>query len=252
MMDTHCHVDFKEYNKTRDEVINRAREKLNAIINSGTSLGGNRRTLELMDRYAGFIYGTLGFHPLNASKADSSVVDQSIKEINLNIDSIVAVGETGLDFHHTKDDESKKRQVKVFELFIELAAQYNTPIVIHARNAELKALRIIENHHELKDVVFHCYGGDAETAQLIMDEGYYISFSTIICFSNHHKNLAEDLPLSNLLTETDSPYLSPFKGMKNEPALVEEAVKTIAEIKSISTEKVDSITERNAKKVFGI
>jgi TatD DNase family protein len=86
----------------------------------------------------------------------------------------------------------------------------------------------------------------------IIEESYYISFSTIICYSEPHKKLVENIPLENVLTETDSPYLSPFKGQKNEPAFVEETVKKIAEIKSISPLKVDKITEKNAKKIFGI
>ena len=103
MIDTHCHVDFKEYNKNREEVMKRAKDKLTAIINSGASLGGNRRTLNLQKEYKGFLYSTLGFHPSNASKADSSIIKQALSEINSDIDSAVGIGETGLDFHEIKD-----------------------------------------------------------------------------------------------------------------------------------------------------
>jgi len=252
MIDTHCHVDFKDFNKTRDEVIKRAQEKLTAIINSGASLGGNRRTLELIDKYRGFLYGTLGFHPVNASKADSVVVDEVLDEVNLNVDKAVAIGETGLDFYHVKDNEARKRQINVFESFIDLACEYEMPLVVHARDAESKAFDIIKRYNSLQDVVFHCYGGDAKTANAIIEEGYYISFSTMVCFSSHHQNLVEDPPLSNILTETDSPYLSPFEGIRNEPAFVEEAIKKIADIKSISLEEVGKTTQKNARDVFGL
>ncbi len=252
MIDTHCHIDFKEYNKNREEVISRAKKKLNAIINSGATLGGNRRTLKLVDEYKGFIYGTLGFHPVNASKADYNIIEQAFKEINENIDKAVAVGETGLDFHHIEDIGARNRQIKVFRSFIDISNEYELPVVIHARDAELKALELIKEYSRDTDVIFHCYGGDLQTLNKIIEESYYISFSTIICYSDYHKELVENTPVHNILTETDSPYISPFKGQKNEPVFVEETVKKIVELKSMSLKDVDKITEKNAKKVFNL
>lgn len=247
MIDAHCHVDFKEYNKSRGEVIQRAQEKLRAIINSGASLGGNRRTLKLQEEYPGFSYATLGFHPHNAAKADSKIIDQAIDEIVDNIDKSVALGETGLDFHQIKSEEHKKKQMDLFKRFIDLAVEYEKPLVIHARDAEQIALDMVKN--TVPQVIFHCYGGDTQTAGAIVDEGYYISLSTIIAFSDHHQDLAREIPLSNMLTETDSPYLSPFKG-RNEPAYVEEVVKAVAQVKDIPRDEVDSVTQKNAEEVF--
>ncbi len=252
MIDVHCHVDFKAYNKNREDVMQRAKDKLNGIVNSGASLGGNRRTLDYMKQYKGFMHASLGFHPVNASKADSKIIKQVFEEITENIDEAVALGESGLDFHEVTDERGRRRQLKVFELFIEMAVEYEMPLVLHVRDAEKKAFEMVKKHSSIPDVVFHCYGGDLETAQKIVEEGYYLSFSTILSFSDHHKNLVTDLPLSNMLTETDSPYLSPFKGKRNEPAFVEEVVKTLADVKSISLREVDKVTERNAKKIFGI
>jgi TatD DNase family protein len=252
MIDAHCHVDFKEYNKNRKEVMERAKSKLTAIINSGASLGGNRRTLNLQEEYKGFLYSTLGFHPSKASKADSTIIKQALDEINTNIDLAVGMGETGLDFHEITDTNARKRQLKLFEIFIELSQEYGLPLIVHARDAEEKALSMVKKASSISDVVFHCYGGDLRTAELIVEEGYYISLSTIVCFSDHHQKLAEEIPISNLLTETDSPYLSPFKGIRNEPAFVEETVRVIAEKKSISPSEVGRTTEKNAKKIFKI
>ncbi|HML06115.1 MAG TPA: TatD family hydrolase [Methanobacterium sp.] len=252
MIDAHCHVDFKEFNKNREEVMGRAKKKLNGIVNSGATLGGNRRTLKLVEEYKGFLHGTLGFHPESASKSDSSIIEQAFKEINENIDKAVALGETGLDFYHVEDTEKRNRQIKVFKSFIDLANEYELPLIIHARDAELKSFEMVKKHSKDIDVIFHCYGGDLETLNKIIEEDYYISYSTVICYSDYHKGLVEETPFENILTETDSPYLSPFKGQKNEPAFVEETVKKIAEIKSISSSKVDKITEKNAKKVFSI
>ena len=252
MIDTHCHVDFKEYNKNRNEVMGRAKDKLNAIMNSGASLGGNRRTLNLQKEYPGFLYSTLGFHPSKASKADQSIIKQALDEINDNIDLAVGIGETGLDFHEITDTNAQKRQINLFQTFIKLSEEYELPLIIHARGAEKKAFEMVKKASSIDNVVFHCYGGDAETAERIVLEGYHISLSTIVCFSEHHQNLAERIPLTNILTETDSPYLSPFKGIRNEPAFVEEAVKVIAEKKSISMGEVDKKTEKNAKKIIKI
>jgi TatD DNase family protein len=252
MIDTHCHVDFKEYNKNRKEVMERAKSKLTAIINSGASLGGNRRTLNLQEEYKGFLYSTLGFHPSKASKADSTIIKQALDEINTNIDLAVGMGETGLDFHEITDTNARKRQLKLFEIFIELSQEYGLPLIVHARDAEEKALSMVKKASSISDVVFHCYGGDSRTAELIVEEGYHISLSTIVCFSDHHQKLAEEIPISNLLTETDSPYLSPFKGIRNEPAFVEETVRVLAEKKSISPSEVGRATEKNAKKIFKI
>jgi len=111
---------------------------------------------------------------------------------------------------------------------------------------------MVKRYSTIPDVIFHCFGGDVKTADLIVQEGYHISISTIITFSEHHQNLVKKIPLSNLLTETDSPYLSPFKGIKNEPAFVEETVNAIATAKSLPQSKVGNITEKNAKKIFNI
>lgn len=252
MIDAHCHVDFKEFNKTRDEVMERAQNKLKAIINSGASLGGNRRTLKMAQDYPNFLYPALGFHPHYAPKADRTIIEEALTEIRSNLHLAVALGETGLDFHTLKSQEAQKKQEKLFRSFLGMASEQEMPLIVHARDAEKKALEISKEYKGIPKIIFHCYGGDLETAQLIMDEGHLISLSTLICFSPHHQELARELPLSHLLTETDSPYLSPFKGQRNEPSFVEETVKTIANLKSMDVQEVADITEENACRVFGI
>ncbi len=252
MIDIHCHIDFKDFNKNRAEVLQRARKSLSAIINSGATLEGNRRALKLSQENKGFVYPTFGFHPVNSYKAELKVLEEVITEIDQNIEYAVALGEAGMDYHHVKDSKSRRRQEKIFERFAVLAVEYELPLIIHARDAEEKALEIVKKFHSIPEVIFHCYSGSMETAQKILDEEYYLSFSTMVCFSKHHQKLVADIPLKNVLTETDSPYLSPFKGKKNEPSFVEEAVNKIAQIKDKKPSQIDKITEKNAKKVFGI
>jgi TatD DNase family protein len=251
MIDSHCHVDFKVYNKNRQEVMERAQHKLTAIIDSGATLGGNRRALKLAEEYNGFLFPSLGFHPANAVKSDSGVIKQALDEIRSNLHGAVALGETGLDFYRLKDENDKNKQIKLFRMFLELAVEYQMPLVIHARDAEQNALSLVKDYPSIPQVIFHCFGGESETAKVIVEEGHYISLSTVVCFSEHHQQLAQELPLSHLLTETDSPYLSPFKGQRNEPAFVEEAIKTIALVKSMSVDEVTSQTTKNAREIFG-
>jgi TatD DNase family protein len=251
MIDSHCHIDFKVYNKNRREVMERAQHKLTAIIDSGATLGGNRRTLKLAEEYNGFLFPSLGFHPANAVKSDSVVIKQALAEIISNIHNAVALGETGLDFYRLKAETDRIKQIKLFRTFLELAAEYQMPLVIHARDAENKALSLVKEYPSIPHVIFHCFSGENKIAKMILEEGYYISLSTMVCFSEHHQQLAQELPLSQLLTETDSPYLSPFKGFRNEPAFVEETIKTIALIKSIPIDEVASKTTKNARKIFG-
>ncbi|MDO8869796.1 MAG: TatD family hydrolase [Methanobacteriaceae archaeon] len=252
MIDTHCHVDFKDFNKDRTEIIKRAQKKLTCIVNSGVTLDGNRRVLELSEEYKKFVFPSLGFHPVNSSKSDQSVVEAVIEELHENIDKAVAIGEVGMDYYHVKDSEGRNRQEKIFNQFCSLAEEYELPLIVHARDSEEKAFKIVKKYNSIPEVILHCYSGSLETANKIIEEGYYTSFSTMICYSQHHQILAREIPLKFILTETDSPYLSPFKGKKNEPAFVEEAVKKIAEIKGNKFSKVDNITEKNAKKVFDI
>ena len=229
----------------------RAQHKLTAIIDSGATLGGNRRTLKLAEEYNGFLFPSLGFHPANAAKSDSVVIKQALAEIISNIHNAVALGETGLDFYRLKAETDRIKQIKLFRTFLELAAEYQMPLVIHARDAENKALSLVKEYPSIPHVIFHCFSGENKIAKIILEEGYYISLSTMVCFSEHHQQLAQELPLSQLLTETDSPYLSPFKGFRNEPAFVEETIKTIALIKSIPIHEVASKTTKNARKIFG-
>ncbi len=252
MIDTHCHVDFKEFNKNREEILKRAQKKLTCIVNSGVTLDGNRKVLKLSEEYKKFVFPSLGFHPVNSSKSDQSAVETVIEELHENIDKAVAIGEVGMDYHHIKDSEGRKRQENIFNQFCVLAEEYELPLIVHARDAEERAFKIVKKYKSIPEVILHCYSGSLETANKIIEEGYYTSFSTMICYSQHHQVLAKEIPLKYILTETDSPYLSPFKGEKNEPAFVEEAVKKIAEIKGNKFSKVDNITEKNAKKVFGI
>ena len=253
MIDTHCHIDFEEFDDDREDVIKRAKDKLDHVIVSGYSNESNMKVLQLSKDYEGFIYPTFGFHPVssqNASEEDLKIAHENIRN---NLDSILAVGEVGMDYYYVTDKALRERQQEIFKSFLELANEYRVPIVMHVRDCEKKAVNIIEDYDDIPYFVFHCYGGSLKTAKRIMNRGdSYMSFSTMLCYSKHHQDLIEKINLDYVLTETDSPYLAMTKEERNEPANVVKAVHKIAEIKNMDVSTVDEITTNNARKIFKI
>ena len=253
MIDTHCHIDFEEFDDDREDVIKRAKDNLDHVIVSGYSNESNMKVLQLSKDYEGFIYPTFGFHPVssqNASEEDLKIAHENIRN---NLDSILAVGEVGMDYYYVTDKALRERQQEIFKSFLELANEYRVPIVMHVRDCEKKAVNIIEDYDDIPYFVFHCYGGSLKTAKRIMNRGdSYMSFSTMLCYSKHHQDLIEKIDLDYLLTETDSPYLAMTKEERNEPANVVKAVHKIAEIKNMDVSTVDEITTNNARKIFKI
>ena len=253
MIDTHCHIDFEEFDDDREDVIKRAKDNLDHVIVSGYSNESNMKVLQLSKDYEGFIYPTFGFHPVssqNASEEDLKIAHENIRN---NLDSILAVGEVGMDYYYVTDKALRERQQEIFKSFLELANEYRVPIVMHVRDCEKKAVNIIEDYDDIPYFVFHCYGGSLKTAKRIMNRGdSYMSFSTMLCYSKHHQDLIEKIDLDYVLTETDSPYLAMTKEERNEPANVVKAVHKIAEIKNMDVSTVDEITTNNARKIFKI
>lgn len=252
MIDTHCHVNFEDYDKDRDEVIKRAKNKIDAFINSGTSLEDNKKALKLANDNKDFIYPTFGYHPVSSQKYSEDYLKKTQEHLIENIDNIVAIGEVGMDFFYVKDKALREKQRETFISFIEIANEYEKPLLMHVRDCERKAFNIIKDYDNIPEIIFHCFGGSIKTAKRIMDQGYYMSFSTMLCYSQRHQELIKDIPLEYVLTETDSPYLALTKEERNEPANVINAGLKIAEIQDIPYETVDEITTSNARKVFNI
>ena len=138
MIDTHCHIDFEDYNNDRTDVIKRAKEKLDAVINSGTNLEGNQTVLNLSKENEGFIYPTFGFHPVTSQECTAEELHEAQKHLIDNIDDIVAIGEVGMDFFYVKDKSLRARQKEIFTSFIEIANDYKVPLLMHVRDCEKK------------------------------------------------------------------------------------------------------------------
>ncbi|WP_094227558.1 TatD family hydrolase [Methanolobus psychrotolerans] len=246
VIDSHCHLNFPKFNKDMHETILRARSSgVVEMINSGIDYKTNADSLELARKYD-FIHATLGLSPQMVPDANNEKIEQILSQMERNIDKAIGIGEAGLDFYYCTSDAGRERQKKVFSQVIEIADRYNKTLVIHGRDGEDLAL---EMSKDLDRVVFHCYGGSLGTMQKIVDVGHYVSIPTLVCFSEHHKSIAQNIPLENMLIETDSPYLSPRKG-RNEPAFVLDSVSVIAKLKGIDEAEVALATIENTRRAF--
>lgn len=253
MIDTHCHIDFKEYDDDREEVIKRAKEKLDNVVVSGFNLESNKNVLTLSKEYKDFIYPTFGFHPVSSQNSTEEELKAAQDYLIEHISEIVAVGEVGMDYFYVTDKALREKQQAIFTSFLEIANEYKMPIVMHVRDCEKKAVNIIPDYEDIPYFIFHCYGGSLKTAKRIMNmDNAYMSFSTMVCYSKHHQDLIEKIDLNYVLTETDSPFLAMTKEQRNEPVNVVNAIKKIAEIKDMDVSAVDEITTGNARKIFKI
>jgi TatD DNase family protein len=253
MIDTHCHIDFEEYDEDRDKVIENAKDVLDAVIVSGIGYESNKGVLDLSTKYKDFIFPSFGYHPVSSQKYTDEELTLAQKDIIENKDSIVAIGEVGMDFFYVKDKALRERQREIFLSFIEIANEHKIPLLMHVRDCEKKALNMVLEYDDIPYVVFHCFSGSQKTARRIMEkDNYFMSFSTMLCYSKQHQDLIKNISLDHILTETDSPYLAMTKEERNEPANVVKAVAKIAEIQNEDIETVDSVTTSNARKIFKI
>jgi TatD DNase family protein len=248
IIDSHCHLDFPKFNPDRDETIIRARKAgVVGMVNSGISLKGNRISLELAEKNKD-IHATLGLSPDIGREGSDKDIDAIIAQIEANAGNAVGIGEAGLDFQDCKTNEERERQTASFKKVIEIAKDLDKPLVVHARLAEAEVLKLVRG---LDTVIYHCYSGPVETMRGIVDAGYYISLATLVCFSEHHQTLAAEVPLENLLLETDSPFLSPRKG-RNEPAFIVDSVPVIAQLKEMEPAEIAKFATENARRAFKI
>ena len=185
MIDTHCHIDFEDFDDDREDVIKRAKDKLDHVIVSGYSNDSNMKVLQLSKDYENFIYPTFGFHPVSSQNATEEEIKTAHENVVKHLDEIVAVGEVGMDYFYVTDKALRERQQEIFTGFLNLANEYEKPIVMHVRDCEKKAVNIIADYDNIPYFVFHCYGGSLKTAKRIKNMGNaYISWlqspSTVI------------------------------------------------------------------------
>lgn len=243
-VDTHCHI-FKEYYKDIDKVISDANNNgVNRIIVAADNYDSCLEVLELTNKYDN-VYGCLGLHPENCLDE----FDYSI--FNNMSDKIVAIGEIGLDYHYGKDN--KDMQINIFEKQLKLAEELNLPVVVHSRDATQDTIDILKKYN-VRGVI-HSFSGSLETANIYIKMGYKLGINGVITFKNCNlKDVYNKIDLSNILLETDSPYLTPepYRGHSNSPEHIIDIAKYVASIYNISIEELSNITNKNVKDIFGI
>lgn len=251
LIDTHAHLDMKDFGKDRDQVLERASEAgLTHVISVGIDLQSSMDVLELARRYQ-TVYAALGFHPHNADGCDADQLEK-LAQMASN-ERVVAWGEIGLDFYrrHSAPDV----QMKVFLRQIEIANDLRLPVIIHDREAHEDLLGSLKKAGagERKGVI-HCFSGDVGLARELIKLGYYISISGTVTYKKafQTKEVASKIPLERILIETDAPFLAPVpkRGKRNEPSLVVYTAQEIAALKNIDFEHVAKVTTENAKNLF--
>jgi len=251
LFDTHAHLNDERFEEDRESLISSFKENgISYVCEIGYDLESSKRALELSEKYD-FIYAVLGVHPHDSSK----LTDKGLMELEkmLSHEKAVALGEIGLDYYY--DNSERDVQRYWFAQQAELAKSLKCPISVHTRDAMEDTLNILKAHGG-GDGIIHCYSGSVESAKILLNMGYYISFAGPVTFKN--ANTALDViryvPNDRMLIETDSPYLAPVphRGKRNCPLYVREVAAKIAEIKGMDFEEVAEITTKNAKKVYRI
>jgi TatD DNase family protein len=255
LVDSHCHLDDKQFDPDRAAVLERARSAgLKYLLAIGTGEGPPDLTagLRLADLHS-FIYATVGIHPNDAEKATPDTFRHL--EALLQHHKVKAMGEIGLDYHW---GVPKETQLPVFRQQLRMAAEAHLPIVIHTRDAwddtveELKTLWAPTG----LGCLMHCFTGTAKQAQECVDLGFSLAFGGVTTFpkSVSIQEAARLVPADRILLETDSPYLAPipFRGKRNEPAYVALTAKAIAQLREVPTEELAAQTTRNFERFFGI
>ena len=251
LIDSHAHLDMRDYDQDREEVIERALQGgLSRIITIGIDFNSSVAALKLAKKHAQ-IFSTIGFHPHDAKHANPRKL-QELARLSAE-PKVVAWGEMGLDFFHRHSEP--RIQMEIFELQLDLALDGDKPVIIHSRDAHEEVLAVLKKHKKtnLRGVI-HCFSGDYDLAVRFIDLGFHISFPGVVTFPKaiQARDAAARLPLEKLLVETDAPFLAPipFRGKRNEPLYVTHTAQKIAELRQMPYETFCLQTTENTKKLF--
>jgi TatD DNase family protein len=281
LVETHAHLDYPDFATDFDDVLRRANEAgVTRIITIGTSIESSRRAVELAEKYPS-IYAVIGVHPTNAEQAGEDVITP-LRELAKR-PRVVAIGETGLDYHHLpsveaakqknvqvfsalqsgteeqmeasiEDGAYKSKQADLFEQQLDLAVELRLNVVIHQRDAWDDTLQILRDYGREISGVFHCFGGTLEQAEEVLGLGHLVSFTGIVTFKNGAsvRQVAAKVPLDAFMVETDCPYLAPvpFRGKRSEPAHTRLVAESIASARGISLEEIARATTATAEEFF--
>jgi TatD DNase family protein len=253
LIDSHCHLDMQDFEDDRLTVLERAAAVgVTAMVTIGA--GGppecNHSAVELAERHER-VFASVGIHPHDASIVDDEIIEM-IRELGAH-DKVVAIGETGLDYHY--DHSPRREQQSAFRRFVALARQVCLPLVVHLRDADADAIELLRSERA-GDVggVIHCFSGNVASARSFLDLGFHLSFSGILTFktADEIRQAAAFAPADRILVETDAPFLAPlpYRGRRNEPALVAQTAACLAEVRGELLARVAETTYANTCRLF--
>ncbi|MCL2894869.1 metal-dependent hydrolase [Brenneria tiliae] len=254
LVDSHCHLDGLDYqslHKDVADVLDKAKRRdVGFILAVATTLPGFRAMTQLIGERDNVAF-SCGVHPLNQ---DAPYDYAELRRLAAS-DSVVALGETGLDYHY--QEETKAQQQASFREHIRIGNQLNKPVIVHTRAAREDTLAILQEEQAEKcGGVLHCFTEDLATAKTLLDMGFYISFSGIVTFRTAEalREVARYVPLDRMLIETDSPWLAPvpFRGQENQPAYVRDVAEYLSVLKGITLESLAAATTENFSRLFHI
>ena len=251
LIDTHCHLTFEPLADDVPGVVQRSRAAaVSRWITVGTSIEDSGRAVALAARHEG-MYATVGVHPHDARLVNDEMLAEL--ETLARAHKVVALGETGLDYHYHFSDPHE--QQRAFVAHLEMAASLDLPVIIHCREAFDDTMAILKRAEAVRRVVFHCFGGTGEQAALLLERGYFISFTGVVTFKNAEKarEAAQIVPPKRLMIETDCPYMSPEpvrRHKPNEPALMVHTAQFLATLKGVSLADLAQATTQTAEAFF--
>ncbi|MEX2319046.1 MAG: TatD family hydrolase [Bauldia sp.] len=253
LVDSHCHLDFPDFDADRDDVIARARAAgVGTIVTISTRVAKFPRLKEIAARYDD-VWCSIGTHPHNAAE-EPDVTAEQLAEIATSEPLVVAIGEAGLDYHY--DNSPRAAQREGFLRHIAASRMTQLPLVIHARDADDDIASILEDEagKGAFPFVLHCFSSGPGLARRGLALGGYVSFSGILTFKNSDalRFIAADVPMDRLLVETDAPYLAPppHRGRRNEPAYVIETARVLASVKGVDEATLAAATTANFHRLF--
>lgn len=253
IFESHAHYDDEVFDEDREALLSSLQgHGIGTVVNIGASLSGSEATVKLAEQYP-FIYGAVGVHPSEVEELN----EENFARLRTmcSHEKIVAVGETGLDYHYPEPETALQKEW--FERQLLLARETELPVIIHSREAAKDTLDIMQSLHaeEIGGVV-HCFSYTKEMAREYLNMDFYFGIGGVITFQNAKKlkEAVAYIPMERILLETDSPYLAPepHRGKRNSSLNLPYVVEAIAQLKGISCEEVERITEENAKRLFGL
>ena len=254
VIDSHAHLSFDAFDHDLDSVILRAKKAgVIAIINPTITPKDFQVALKITESHKDYIFPALGLAPQILNK---ELFQEFLAALRKFEGRYIAIGECGLDYHWVRGERETEYMIKAFEEVLEVVETFKKPLIIHARsahrkNAYVKIAEMLQTY-SIKRAVFHAFFGSRSDIRVILSGDWLISIPTVYVRRRDLWPLITSIPLSRMLVETDSPYLSPRKGVRNEPAYVVEVIKVIADIKNVDYEEVAEITTRNAMDFFDL